>query len=113
MQLKDTVKLQGVSPELTIAMMVVDTAYIRYGYNLTITSVCDSKHSFKSLHYTGNAFDCRIWEIPGNMLSQVVGRIRNTLTPDFDVVLAMGRDGKPSHIHVEYQPKTPTHLLDI
>ncbi|MCS3827449.1 hypothetical protein GGP85_002919 [Salinibacter ruber] len=64
---------------------------------LVITSAADGKHSTGSLHYSGEALDLRIWNLPTP--AQVAERLQQELGPDYDVVHHEG-----SHIHVEYDP---------
>lgn len=101
MRLKgDTVKIQGIRPELLFAMFVVDQEFRDIAQEeLVITSVVDGIHSRTSLHYSGAAFDCRIWNIATHKVNRLVPRIAEKLGIDFDVVL------ESNHIHIEFQPK--------
>ena len=99
MKFKDGVKVFGVRPELVLAMMTVNTVYVDEGYEFVITSVVDGKHSRTSLHYSGGAFDCRIWGIPEHNRQGFVKLLKLALTDEFDVVL------EKDHIHIEFQPK--------
>jgi hypothetical protein len=97
--LDSSVHLAGVHPELLFAIMVVDMLYRTYGEDLIITSVVDGKHSSKSLHYVGFAFDARTSYFTPAILDNVVKEIRASLGFDFDVVV------EKDHLHVEFQPK--------
>jgi hypothetical protein len=97
--LGSSVHLAGIRPELVLAIMVVDTLYHSYGEELVITSVVDSEHSSKSLHYVGAAFDARTSYFTPAILNSVVNEIRSSLGFDFDVVV------EKDHLHVEFQPK--------
>ena len=99
MKLKKGVKLRGVQPQIALAMVVADQVYRDFDAVLVVTSVCDRRHSSTSLHYSGNAFDCRISNVP-NAAAAVADTIKNRLGYEFDVVL------ESDHIHVEWQPKT-------
>lgn len=95
LMLKGGVKLQGLRPEMLVAIIVANDVYNSYGLDCVITSVTDSTHSPKSLHYTGCAADFRL-----NVAAEaLVSDIRNRLTNDYDVV------AEPTHIHIEYQPR--------
>lgn len=99
MTLKDGVRIIGVKPEIVLAMMVADGVYKSLGYELTITSVVEGKHSRGSIHYQGMAFDCRISNLSPAAPIMVRDAIKKALGYDFDVVL------ESDHIHCEWQPK--------
>lgn len=99
MKFKPGVRVFGVRPELTLAIIAVNSVYEAEGYDLVITSVTEGKHSRASLHYAGQAFDCRIWGIPELKLQEFVRILQQALTDEFDVVL------EKDHIHIEFQPK--------
>ena len=86
---------------LMFAMTVVDQIYEANGVETTvITSGQDGKHSLTSLHYAGQAFDVRTWNIPkGISPKDIVRQIKAKLNIHFDVVL------ESDHIHVEFQPR--------
>ncbi len=83
---------------IAIGMQIVEPIFEKYGQELVITSMMDGKHRKGSKHYAGNAFDCRIWNLGGNV-PVVVDECRKALGEDFDVV------AEKTHIHIEYQPK--------
>ena len=98
MKIKDnSVKLAGLRPEVVVAMVIADQVYAKHDKAFVITSVTDGKHSDTSLHYTGNAFDCRIYDDIDN--EALRDEIKGKLNVDFDVVL------EGNHIHIEFQPK--------
>lgn len=100
MKIKDSsVHIAGIRPETVLAMLAVNYVFQSYGEEAIITSVVDGKHSSKSLHYTGAAFDVRTSSFPENLLPSVVKDVRSRLGFDFDVVL------EKDHMHVEFQPK--------
>jgi len=99
MQFKDGVKINGIKPELTLAIIIADGVYKDHNYSLVITSVTDSKHSRTSLHYVGFAFDLRIRNIPKKELLLIQKDLQDALTDEFDVVL------EKDHFHIEFQPK--------
>lgn len=126
MDIKKGASLEGIKPEAKHAIEVIDKIYIANGADLTITSgteghVGDGVHTDKSLHYTGYAFDCRIWVFKNQMHGQtdmkkvnaVAKQIREELGRDYDVLV------EHDHIHVEYDPKaqdvvsTLKRLIDI
>ncbi len=103
MLLKQNVKINGLRPELLLAIVIVNDVYKHFDEELVITAITDGIHSKTSLHYVGFAFDCRIWYFDKNEIPQVVKMIKEALTDEFDVVL------EKDHIHIEFQPKTPNH----
>lgn len=118
MEIKKGASLEGVQPEAKHAIEVVDKIYIANGANLVITSGTeghngDGIHKMDSLHYTGYAFDCRIWVFKNAMHGQtdmkkvnaVAKQIREALGRDYDVIV------ETNHIHVEYDPKTTTSVV--
>lgn len=105
MRFKTGVNIQGIRPELLLALFVADEVYKEFGVKegVTVTSVMDGKHSEASLHYEGLAADLRIsptlraddWEL-------VAGALHARLHPvGFDVVIETSQP----HIHLEYDPK--------
>lgn len=95
--LKEGVRLIGLTPPMTLAIVIVAGVYEREGHELVVTSVTDGEHMRGSLHYVGAAGDFRVTEdMDGEDLRN---RIAEALGADFDVVL------EGDHIHVEWQPK--------
>lgn len=99
MRLKQGVRIQGIRPELLLAILIADRAYTAKGGVLVITSICDGKHSATSLHYTGCAFDCRTKSISKEQATMIMSYLKGALPNDFDIVL------ESTHIHIEYQPR--------
>lgn len=93
----DSIRITGVRPELMLGMIIADQVYFGHGREFVITSLLDGKHSETSLHYTGCAFDCRIYDDMDNLA--LVKEIKARLNKHFDVVL------EGNHIHVEFQPR--------
>lgn len=107
MIMKKGVSLEGVTAITSAAIEKVDDVYQANGVTLFITSGTeghpgDRVHKKTSKHYTGEAFDCRIRNIPNGhqAVVNIYNAIRRVLGPDFDVIL------EKDHIHVEYDPKT-------
>lgn len=99
MWLKPGVKIDGIKPELLLAIIVAEEVYRLARRSLVITSVKDGKHMKGSLHYSGSALDLRIYPEGRVPPGQMAKEIQNRLGKDFDVIL------EPDHIHIEYQPK--------
>ena len=99
MFLKKGVNIQGMSTELLYGLNVADAVYKELGYELTVTSVLDGRHSLTSLHYAGNAADLRIRGVSDPQA--IVDMLKARLGVNFDVLL------ESNHIHIEYQPRRP------
>lgn len=99
MQLKPGVRLNGIKPELLVAMMAADGMHTEAGYQMVVTSVTEGKHARASKHYTGCAFDLRISHLADGVSKNITNRLTFALGSDFDVIL------ESDHIHVEYDPK--------
>ena len=95
MNYKNGVKVNGIKPEMTLAIMMVNTVIP----GATITSVIDGKHSRTSLHYVGYAIDVRTRDIKPKMQTEYVRQLKEALTDEYDVIL------ESDHIHIEFQPK--------
>ena len=93
----DTIRVTGMRPELLLAMIIANEVYASHHVEFVITSLLDGKHSETSLHYTGCAFDCRIYG--GDINESIVKDLRQKLNHHYDVVL------EGNHIHVEFQPR--------
>ena len=99
MKLKDGVSTRGLRTETLFAMHVVSEAFMRAGSELTITSIVDGTHAYRSRHYDGAAFDFRVYHLNKERIDRIVAEIKDALNPDYDVVL------EKDHGHCEYDPK--------
>ncbi len=99
MRLKSSVKLEGLQPQILLAVMVANEVYRQHGKELVITSCNDSRHGENSIHYKGNAVDIRTLYFEYQEKLEVYREIGKRLTADFDVVV------ESDHIHIEYDPK--------
>lgn len=108
LKLKSNVKLSGLSTQVLLAIQVAHAIWAADKEpEMVVTSINDSRHSLKSKHWTGDAFDLRVRDpISGKWVSMVpskIARLRECLTDDYDVVDETDGDGP--HIHIEYDPK--------
>lgn len=90
------------NPSIAIenAMLDADAISKQFtGKEIVITSVLDGKHSRNSKHYTGNAFDIRVWIYTEYQITHLTRLIQKELGKDYDVVF------EGDHIHIEYDPK--------
>lgn len=95
----DEVSFQNLQPQMVLAVIMAQEVYREYDTDMVITSANDSVHSRTSLHFSGNAVDLRIWNLPDGTANEVRDKLQEKLTKDFDVIL------ESDHIHLEYQPK--------
>ena len=112
-RLKKGAKLDGVVPEVYLAIGVWHALRFKHGCPaLTITSLNDGRHMTKSRHYTGQAFDSRIWDIPPDKRRAIVADARKLLDPlGFDVV-SEETAGHGDHDHVELDIKPGEGLFE-
>jgi hypothetical protein len=109
------VRLDGVKPEIIVALIVADQVYHSFNQPLVWTSAKDGKHKTGSKHYSGEAIDIRTNHIP-NMDAKlaIVEDIKRRLTEDYDVLFEddlfdeNGKQLKYEHIHIEFDPKETT-----
>ena len=100
MKIKAGVKLEGLSPQIVLALVIAGQVYKDIANKeCVITSVSDGKHSTKSLHYSGFAVDLRINNITVLEAKAVLLSLQSKLGDNYDVVLEI------DHIHLEYDPK--------
>lgn len=92
------VSLKGLQPEALLGLVVAEQLFSSLGEQLVVTSVSDGKHSNNSLHYKGQAFDLRIWNL--HNVAAIFKALEEGLKPlGFDVIL------EDDHLHLEYDPK--------
>lgn len=113
--LKDTANPNGLEASALLAIVIAGEVFWDVARkDAIVTSLNDSSHSPKSLHYVGRAFDLRTHHLSDEDKRAVVAELRyrlgvrlNTVgirvAGHYDVILEM--DGAPNeHIHVEYDP---------
>lgn len=95
----DTVR-PGNDIGLLIAILTAYDVYRNYDIDFIITSLNDSTHSQKSLHYADRAVDIRTKNIPESIGAYtIVKEIQDRLNKHYDVIL------ENTHIHIEFQPQ--------
>lgn len=100
LSIKITAKLEGMSPQTVLGIVVATGVYASLGYDCIVTSVNDGRHMDGSLHYVGDAFDLRTRHVESDCLKELITeRLKAALGSGYDVVL------EGDHIHVEYDPK--------
>lgn len=93
------VGISTISNHIIFALLIAQTIYDKFGCELIITSLQDSVHSNGSKHYSGNAVDLRIKNIPKPMQVLVFNALKAALPIGFDCIL------ESDHIHIEWDPK--------
>ena len=101
---KEGVTLQGVRPEISLAMNVFDSIMGKYGLDAHITSVVGFKHSKQSKHYFGCAFDGRSRNLREDQKDDVWHALRNALTNEYTVLLE-DRGEENEHFHIQFGKK--------
>ena len=94
--LKHDVEINGIRPEIALAIAITHSVMIRRGWDLVVTSVRDGTHMEGSRHYSGCAFDVRTNFLKPEQISLLRNELAGALGPDFDVVI------EPTHCHVEF-----------
>ena len=105
MRIKPGVSLLPLSPQILLALIIVNSVFSKYKVELVITSVADGKHNPKSLHYAGYAVDVRSKHIESDALKQaLLEECKEALDTDFDMILeALGKEQE--HYHLEFDTK--------
>ena len=100
--LKPGARVRGMRTEILFAHTVVASVFAAHGLDCVVTSASDGKHSAGSRHYSFCAIDYRTRHITAaGQKKQITRVIDEALGEDFDVVL------EDTHLHVEYDPKSP------
>lgn len=94
--LKPGVRINILSPQAVLGMMIVASVFDEYDETLTITSICEGKHSPRSKHYLGCAFDTRL-PAKGNI--PFLELCQNRLGDDWDCLF------EGDHFHFEWDPE--------
>jgi len=105
MKLKKGVKITNLTPQMVLAIRIVESVYHRLepGHNLTITSIDEGQHGPGTLHGKGRAVDFRTKDFNGNKY-KLQNEVRAALGDDFDVVLE-DMHGPNEHLHLEWDVK--------
>lgn len=92
---------------MILALMVAKDVIEDPPYEMWLTSGVEGTHMLRSLHPKGKAIDIDVVPNPPDSIwNNYLNDIKEQLHPmGFDVVLSKKRDGKISHIHIEWDPK--------
>lgn len=103
LSIKDGVRLQGLRPEMIVALIVANDVFREMGFDCVVTAGVDGSHSRGSEHYKGDALDFRTRHIATGLHKDIGEKIQARLGKDYDVVM----EQNPPHAHLEYDPKDP------
>lgn len=99
-KLKDnSIDLSNLNPALNIALYTLDKIIEQYTPFTVITCGREGKHSYTSLHYSGNAVDIRSRGLTKEQQLEVKKEFDKAMNIDYDFVI------EDDHFHLEYQPK--------
>lgn len=101
MRIKPGASIDGIQPQMAVALLVIDRAYADIGAEAVLTSGTDGVHSAHSLHGEGRAVDIRTKNVAERLMPGLAKSISAALGPEFDAVL------EDDHLHVEFDPKAP------
>ena len=89
--------------EILPVLWAAEKIWTKHGRSegVTVTSANDSRHSWGSKHYSGDAVDLRVRFWDEEKARQVCKELQNQVGDDYDIVL----EYKKVHIHAEYHPK--------
>ncbi len=96
MNIKKGVSLQGLKPEILIALMIAEQIWVDSKRELVITAGTDGKHSKTSRHYIGMAVDLRTRYFTAAVKKSVVKALKRSLGIEYIVV------AHKTHIHIQY-----------
>ena len=98
MQIKKGAKVNGVKPEILLALVVADGIYKDLGHELVVTELTGGKHKSGSSHYVGLGADLRTryFDDRGVAAAKILS---HKLGDEYDVIL------EETHIHIQYKPK--------
>lgn len=99
MKQKEGVILAGLQIEMRPVLVQAKDVWLRLGQELVVTSGLEGEHSAGSLHYYGYAVDLRTRYFTDVEKREAYDYLVARLGVTYDVIW------KPTHIHVEYDPK--------
>lgn len=96
MKIKPGASVQGLKPEILIALIAADRVWRDHGKVLVITSGTDGKHSRTSRHYIGMAADLRTRYFNCTTKKLATKALRDSLGPEYKVV------PHSTHLHIQF-----------
>ena len=96
-RLKRGVRVQGLQPEMLLALFVAESAFAAKAIQLVVTSALEGHHSARSKHKLGYAVDLRTRDMPpGDTALNLAGQIKSALGNEYYVLL------ESDHIHIQF-----------
>ena len=102
MKIKTGVKVSGIQPEMTLALMVIHGILMSHGQELVITSVKEGPHSKRSRHYIGYAVDVRSRDIEPDSIPLVESQMQSALGAEYFVQF------ERNHFHIQFNGSNTT-----
>lgn len=103
--IKAGVRIEGLRPEIVLAIVLVQPLFFERGIPLVITSVVDGKHSKGSRHYVGLAVDLRSKQVDGfKQKADLLHEMKKVLGDQYDVILE-DQGEVNEHYHIEFDPR--------
>ncbi len=103
--IKPGVDLSNLVPQMAIAYIIACGVYFKHTGSFfgvcVITSGREGQHGPNSLHPFGKALDLRTNTLIPAVVPYIFRDLKLALGEQYDVVL------EPTHVHMEYDPKTP------
>lgn len=96
MILKKGVKVQDISTEMVLALVIIEPLFKDITIDMRITSVRDGVHSVNSKHKLGQAVDLGTRNTDQEELVELTQTIRASLTDEYFVLL------ESNHIHIQF-----------
>lgn len=102
--IKTGAKINGVQPEILLALIIIQPIFMKENCNLVLTEVTGGKHKHESKHYIGQAVDIRSKNINPISKEIILDNCKIALGENFDFILE-GKGTENEHYHLEYDPK--------
>ena len=99
MKIKEGAILSGISKVMMPVLILAEKEWRKYGKELVITSGLDGTHSAGSLHYYGQAVDCRTRYFDKTVRAKIAKSLAIKLGPAYNIVR------HSTHMHIEYDPQ--------
>ena len=97
MKLKDGIIVNGMRPEILLAVYIIEPILLSLHQELVITEICGGKHSANSKHYLGCAIDIRTWALTENGTTEECAKLlQSALGWEYYVHV------EPDHIHIQF-----------
>lgn len=99
--LKDGATIEGIKPEILLGVMILESIFTKYTYDLILTEATGGEHMQGSFHYQGLAVDIRSKHLPPDIKMSILSAGKKRLTNLFDFILE-GVGTANEHFHLEY-----------